>query len=69
MVGTGCSWLQEFAINAGARNIRGGQCRVPRHRPRRLAYPDFAKDSFPTGCPPFDKEGYGQIIKQARKTK
>lgn len=21
---------------------------------------------FPTGCPPFDKEGYGQIIKQAR---
>ena len=21
---------------------------------------------FPTGCPPFDKEGYGEIIKQAR---
>jgi len=23
---------------------------------------------FPTGCPPFDKEGYGQIIKLARGT-
>jgi hypothetical protein len=21
---------------------------------------------FPTGCPPFDKEGYGQIMKEAR---
>ena len=21
---------------------------------------------FPTGCPPFDKEGYGQIMKAAR---
>jgi len=23
---------------------------------------------FPTGCPPFDKEGYGQIVKLARRT-
>jgi len=23
---------------------------------------------FPTGCPPFDKEGYGEIMKEARKT-
>jgi 2,4-dienoyl-CoA reductase-like NADH-dependent reductase (Old Yellow Enzyme family) len=22
---------------------------------------------FPTGCPPFDKEGYGEIMKEARK--
>ena len=21
---------------------------------------------FPTGCPPFDKEGYGEIMKEAR---
>jgi hypothetical protein len=21
---------------------------------------------FPTGCPPFDKEGYGEVMKQAR---
>ena len=21
---------------------------------------------FPTGCPPFDKEGYGQVMKEAR---
>ena len=23
---------------------------------------------WPTGCPPFDKEGYGEIMKQARAT-
>ncbi len=23
---------------------------------------------FPTGCPPFDKEGYGEVMKQARAT-
>jgi hypothetical protein len=23
---------------------------------------------WPTGCPPFDKEGYGEIMKQARST-
>jgi NADPH2 dehydrogenase len=22
---------------------------------------------FPTGCPPFDKEGYGEIMKEARQ--
>jgi hypothetical protein len=21
---------------------------------------------FPTGCPPFDKEGYGEVMKEAR---
>ncbi len=24
---------------------------------------------FPTGCPPFDKEVYGPIMKQAREAK
>lgn len=24
---------------------------------------------FPTGCPPFDKEGYGQVVKAAREVK
>jgi hypothetical protein len=24
------------------------------------------RQKFPSGCPPFDKEGYGQIIKLAR---
>jgi 2,4-dienoyl-CoA reductase-like NADH-dependent reductase (Old Yellow Enzyme family) len=27
---------------------------------------DHPLGQFPTGCPPFDKEGYGQIMKEAR---
>ncbi len=27
---------------------------------------DHPLGQFPTGCPPFDKEGYGEIVKQAR---
>ena len=27
-----------------------------------------ALGQFPTGCPPFDKEGYGEVMKQARAT-
>ncbi len=100
MVGTGYSWLQKFAINAGARNVAAGNIAFLGIGRGALAYPDFAKDAllhgdlderrvcktltyctflmrqknhplgrFPTGCPPFDKEGYGQIMKQAMKTK
>ncbi len=29
---------------------------------------DHPLGQFPTGCPPFDKEGYGQIMKIARET-
>jgi NADPH2 dehydrogenase len=97
MVGTGYSWLQKYAINAGARNIADGNIRVFGIGRGALAYPDFARDAlekgeldeqrvcktltyctylmrrkdnelgqWPTGCPPFDKEGYGEIMKQAR---
>jgi NADPH2 dehydrogenase len=97
MVGTGYSWLQKYAINAGARNIADGNIRLLGIGRGALAYPDFARDAlekgelderrvcktltyctylmrqkdhplgqFPTGCPPFDKEGYGDIMKQAR---
>ncbi len=99
MVGTGYSWLQRFAVNAGAYNLREGRARFFGMGRNALAYPDFPKDAlaagelaesrvcktltyctylmkqrknhplgqFPTGCPPFDKDGYGQIVKAARE--
>ena len=97
MVGTGYSWLQKYAINAGASNLADGRIRFVGIGRGALAYPDFAADAlekgelderrvcktltfctylmrqknhplgqFPTGCPPFDKEGYGEIMKEAR---
>jgi len=100
MVGTGYSWLQKYAINAGARNLAEGNIRFVGIGRGALAYPDFAADAlekgdlderrvcktltfctflmrqknhplgqFPTGCPPFDKEGYGEIMKEARHSR
>lgn len=100
MVGTGYSWLQKYAINAGAWNAARGLIRLMGIGRNALAYPDFAKDAlekgelderrvcktltyctylmrqkhhptgqYPTGCPPFDKDPYGEIIKQARAAK
>jgi 2,4-dienoyl-CoA reductase-like NADH-dependent reductase (Old Yellow Enzyme family) len=100
MVGTGYSWLQKYALNAGARNIAAGNIRFVGLGRNALAYPDFAVDAltrgelderrvcktltyctflmrqknhplgqFPAGCPPFDKEGYGEIMKIARAVK
>jgi NADPH2 dehydrogenase len=100
MVGTGYSWLQKYAINAGAKNVADGNIRFFGIGRGALAYPDFARDAlergglderrvcktltfctylmrqkhnqlgqFPTGCPPFDKEVYGPIVKLARDTK
>lgn len=97
MVGTGYSWLQIYAPNAGAANILDGNIRLFGMGRNSLAYPDFARDiaqkgaldelrvcktltyctflmrqkdhplgQFPTGCPPFDKAGYGPIMKEAR---
>ncbi|MDP2999477.1 MAG: hypothetical protein Q8N47_18455 [Bryobacterales bacterium] len=100
MVGTGYSWLQKYAINAGARNVADGNIRIMGLGRGVLAYPDYAADAlekgeldelrvcktltyctylmrgknhplgqFPTGCPPFDKDVYGPIMKQAREAK
>jgi NADPH2 dehydrogenase len=91
IVGSGYSWLQKYAINAGAHNIADGGIRFLGIGRGALAYPDFARDALekgelderrccktltyctylmrqklPTGCPPFDKEGYGELIKLAR---
>jgi hypothetical protein len=98
MIGTSYSWLQKYAIHAGARNIEDGAIRIFGMGRNALAYPDFARDAiekgeldelqvcktltfctylmrqknhplgqFPTGCPPFDKEVFGPIMKDARK--
>jgi NADPH2 dehydrogenase len=97
MVGTGYSWLQIYAVNAGAKNIADGNIRFLGMGRNALAYPDFARSvaqagtlderrvcktltyctylmrqktgpfgQMPAGCPPFDKEGYGHIMKEAR---
>jgi 2,4-dienoyl-CoA reductase-like NADH-dependent reductase (Old Yellow Enzyme family) len=99
VVGTGYSWLQKYAIQAGAWNLLEGNIRFFGIGRGALAYPEFARDAlqagelderrvcktltyctylmrqknhplgqFPTGCPPFDKQGYGQIMKIARET-
>jgi 2,4-dienoyl-CoA reductase-like NADH-dependent reductase (Old Yellow Enzyme family) len=99
MVGAGYSWLQKFAVNAGAYNLQAGAARFFGMGRNALADPDFARDvletgelserhvcktlsycsylmrqknhplgQFPTGCPPFDKDGYGQIMKAARES-
>jgi NADPH2 dehydrogenase len=100
MVGTGYSWLQIYAIHAGASNIADGSIRFFGMGRNALAYPEFARDAlrtgtlddkrvcrtvtfctylmrqkhnalgqFETGCPPYDKEVYGPVIKLARQTK
>jgi len=100
MVGTGYSWLQKYAIHAGAYNVAAGLIRFVGIGRGALAYPDFARDAlekgelderrvcktltyctylmrqkhhptgqYPTGCPPFDKDPYGEIIKLARAGK
>ena len=100
MVGTGYSWLQVYAIHAGAANVAGGDIRFFGMGRNALAYPEFARDAlrtgvlddkrvcrtvtfctylmrqkhndlgqFETGCPPYDKEVYGPVIKLARATK
>ncbi|HZT31836.1 MAG TPA: hypothetical protein VFA33_18250 [Bryobacteraceae bacterium] len=100
MVGTGYSWLQKYAIHAGAYNVASGAIRFLGIGRGVLAYPDYARDTlekgelderrvcktltfctylmrqknhplgqFPTGCPPFDKEVYGEIIKLARHSR
>ena len=98
IVGTGYSWLQKYAINAGAHNIAAGDIHFVGIGPRRAGLSGFrarcpgkrrarrapllqnahllhlpdapekpSAGPIPTGCPPFDKEGYGQLIKLARR--
>jgi 2,4-dienoyl-CoA reductase-like NADH-dependent reductase (Old Yellow Enzyme family) len=49
MVGTGYSWLQKYAIHAGARNIADGNICFFGIGRGALAYPDFARDALEKG--------------------
>lgn len=100
MVGTGYSWLQKYAVNAGAANLEAGAIHFMGIGRGALAHPSFAREALetgtlderrvcktltyctylmrqktgpmgqaPTGCPPFDKDPYGQIIKEVRAAK
>lgn len=96
VVGSGYSWLQDYAFEAGAANVRDGRCQFVGLGRGSLSQPDFAanlekhgalnrktvcrtfsyctnlmrtKDhpwgQYATGCPPFDKEVYGPLWKEA----
>ncbi len=96
VIGSGYSWLQEFAIHAAAGNVREGRCMIVGLGRAALSQPDFVRqlmyhghltrkkicrtfsyctnlmrskddplNQTPTGCPPFDREVYGPIWKDA----
>ena len=50
MLGAGYSWLQKFAPNAGAYNLRAGAARFFGMGRNALAYPDFAREALETGA-------------------
>jgi 2,4-dienoyl-CoA reductase-like NADH-dependent reductase (Old Yellow Enzyme family) len=99
VVGSGYSWLQAFALEAGAANVRDGRASFVGVGRAALAQPDFAQrvlngdpldpkhicrtfsyctalmrskhnelGQYATGCPPFDKEVYGPLWKEAQET-
>lgn len=96
VVGSGYSWLQEFALHAGAANVAAGHAAIVGMGRATLSQPDFARQleehgrmdrkrvcrtfsyctnlmrtkdhplgQYATGCPPFDKEVYGPLWKEA----
>ena len=98
IIGSGYSWLQDFAMQAGAGNVRDQRCSIVGIGRASLSHPDFARHlqkhgtlnrrlicrtfsyctnlmrskdhplgQYPTGCPPFDKEVYGPLWKEAER--
>lgn len=96
VVGSGYSWLQEYALHVGAAEVAAGYVGLVGLGRATLSQPDFARvaqetgafdrkricrtfsyctglmrnklhptGQFPTGCPPFDKEAYADLWKQA----
>ncbi|MEX0703778.1 MAG: NADH:flavin oxidoreductase [Planctomycetales bacterium] len=96
VMGSGYSWLQDFALHAGAGNVAAGRIAIVGMGRATLSQPDFAKNlrergrldrklvcrtfsyctnlmrtkdhplgQYATGCPPFDKEVYGPLWKEA----
>ena len=49
MVGTGYSWLQKYAINAGAANLASGNITILGDRPRRAGVSGFREDVMEKG--------------------
>jgi 2,4-dienoyl-CoA reductase-like NADH-dependent reductase (Old Yellow Enzyme family) len=97
VVGSGYSWLQDYAFLAGAANVAAGHAAIVGYGRGTLSQPDFAKilaeggrldrkrvcrtfsyctnlmrtkdhplGQYATGCPPFDKEAYGEIWKEVQ---
>lgn len=50
MVGSGYSWLQIYALNAGAKNLLDGNIRFLGIGRNALAYPDFGRDALAKGA-------------------
>lgn len=50
MVGTGYSWLQQYAIHAAAHNLQTGRIRIFGMGRNALSYPDFAVDALEKGA-------------------
>lgn len=97
VVGSGYSWLQDYAFMAGAANVAAGDVAIVGYGRGTLSHPDFAKSllesgrldrkrvcrtfsyctnlmrtkdhplgQYATGCPPFDKEAYGDLWKEVQ---
>jgi len=97
VVGSGYSWFQDYALHAGAGNVKNKYAAIVGMGRATLSHPDFAiavqqhgkmnrkricrtfsyctnlmrtKDhplgQYPTGCPPFDKDVYDPIWKEAK---
>ncbi|MGH7129768.1 MAG: NADH:flavin oxidoreductase, partial [Planctomycetaceae bacterium] len=49
VVGSGYSWLQEFALHAGAANVAAGQAAIVGMGRATLSQPDFARNLLETG--------------------
>lgn len=98
VVGSGYSWLQEYALHVGAANVAKNRIGFVGLGRAALSHPDFSRvaretgklnrkqicrtfsyctglmrnkqhplGQFPTGCPPFDKDVYGPIWKEANQ--
>ena len=98
VIGSGYSWLQDYALHAGAANVRDRKVAIVGMGRATLSHPDFAKavqetgkmerkkicrtfsyctnlmrtkdhplGQYATGCPPFDKEIYGPLWKEAEE--
>jgi len=55
VVGNGYSWLREYGPNAGAANLRNGQCAFMGFGRMAFAYPDAPRDILNNGFMDKDK--------------